>query len=296
MANSRPRSLLQPTTSRDDDGGPQAARLPGETWHQVALRFTDYATAEAVAPHLGAVMAQAEDDGLVGSWSFIRKAPCWRLRFQSAPIGPATNDSAAAVSCRLDALRAAGHVAGWTQMIYEPEIHAFGGAAAMDLAHQLFHHDSRRIIAYLATQPPGTPDRRRELSLLLCGALLRAAGQDWYEQGDIWARVAATRPTPPAATSTAHALGSRLRQLLVADTSRGSPLTTGNGPLADQADWLEAFTDAGRRLAALAHTGVLERGVRAVLAHHILFHWNRLGLPSPAQALLAHTAKSVIFG
>lgn len=46
---------------------------------------------------------------------------------------------------------------------------------------------------------------------------------------------------------------------------------------------------------ALAHQGELTRGLRAVLAQHILFAWNRAGIPAEHQALLATTAARVAF-
>src|SRR5690606_17130968 len=58
--------------------------------------------------------------------------------------------------------------------------------------------------------------------------------------------------------------------------------------------WAEAFEQAGRTLAGLAHEGHLTRGLRAVLAHHILFHWNRLGITAANQANLARVAREVV--
>ena len=36
-------------------------------------------------------------------------------------------------------------------------------------------------------------------------------------------------------------------------------------------------------------------GLRDVLAHHVIFHWNRLGLATPTQAVLAHAAADAVF-
>ncbi|MGH3799887.1 MAG: lantibiotic dehydratase C-terminal domain-containing protein [Pseudonocardiaceae bacterium] len=41
-----------------------------------------------------------------------------------------------------------------SEVVYEPEIHAFGGADAMALAHNLFHADSRHICT---TSPSRSP-------------------------------------------------------------------------------------------------------------------------------------------
>jgi hypothetical protein len=54
--------------------------------------------------------------------------------------------------------------------------------------------NSRAILAHLAAGR----DDRREQSLLLCTAMMRAAGLDLYEQGDVWAWVAEHRPPEPA--------------------------------------------------------------------------------------------------
>jgi thiopeptide-type bacteriocin biosynthesis protein len=91
----------------------------------------------------------------------------------------------------MEALTGHGAIRRWAEAIYEPEIRAFGGADAMDVAHALFHADSRYLLRHLAQ---ARKDHRRELGLQLGSVLMRAAGQDWYEQGDIWAQVAAHRP------------------------------------------------------------------------------------------------------
>lgn len=62
------------------------------------------------------------------------------------------------------------------------------------------------------------------------------------------------------------------------------------------ASWAEDLSNAGRRFADLAADGHLRRGLRDVLTHHIVFSWNRLGLPYRTQAVLAGTAKLAIFG
>jgi protein-L-isoaspartate(D-aspartate) O-methyltransferase len=68
-----------------------------------------------------------------------------------------------------------------------------------------------------------------------------------------------------------------------------------HSPLAATPNWPAAFHHAGQRLADLAHRGELTRGLRAVLTHHLLFAWNRAGIPGRQQALLAATAACVAF-
>jgi thiopeptide-type bacteriocin biosynthesis protein len=271
------------------------------SWRQVFIHFHDYTAAEHIGTvHIGPEMTSAETAAEIASWFFMRKSPCWRLRFLPAH-GSSEQDAVTFIPARLDRLQDAGHIANWVETIYEPETYAFGGAAGMSLAHRLFHADSRHILTYLGNQGASTSpvrgDQRRELSVLLCSILMRSAGQDWYEQGDIWARVAEIRPDPPNTPSDRLSnLEAGLRRLMTVDASPTSPLLQERGSLAFLAEWATAFAESGQTLGHLGRNGTLTRGVRAVLAHHVIFHWNRLGLPSTTQSLLAHTAKAVVLG
>jgi len=267
------------------------------SWCQVNVQFTDWSTAERVAiGEVVPVLTEAEDAGLISSWFFTRKAPCWRVRF--LPRDESTTQAAASfVHQRLDVLNDTGRITGWVENVYEPETHAFGGPTAMDTAHQLFHQDSRHILAYLGSDRAAetdAADQRRELSILLCSILMRSARQDWHEQGDIWARVAEHRTLPPdIPEDRLRDLEPAVRRLMTADTAK---LIQDNGPLAFLTDWAAAFTETGTRLGELASSGVLRRGLRAILAKHVIFAWNRLGLPHTGQSILANVAKTVVFG
>jgi thiopeptide-type bacteriocin biosynthesis protein len=262
------------------------------SWCQVFVQFNGWDTAERIAvTHLAPVLTQAEDTGLICSWFFIRKAPCWRVRFL-----PHDQDTALKatelVHQRLAELEHDHRIARWVKTIYEPETHAFGGPTAMEAAHQLFHQDSRHILAYLGSDchAGAHGDQRRELSILLCSALMRGAQQDWHEQGDIWARVAEHRTLPPdTPQQRLRDLEPALRRLMTTDTEK---LLQDNGSLAS---WAAAFTQAGARLGELAISGALQRGVRAVLAKHVIFAWNRLGLSHTRQSILANVARAVVF-
>ncbi|MFY1700170.1 thiopeptide-type bacteriocin biosynthesis protein [Micromonospora sp. WMMA1923] len=265
---------------------------PG-TWRQLNLRLSQDPAAEAVvAAELGQQLRQAETAGTTAAWFFIRKQGWWRLRYQPGP-GVSDDEATTAITAPLTDLRNRGSVREWVQAIYEPEVPAFGGTDGMRIAHQLFHHDSRSALAYQQETAAGQPDHRRELSLLLTTALLRAAGQEWTEQGDVWARVLATRPLHGPPTTRPAALHTAVARLLAVDTSPDTPLLT-SGPLARVAHWMAGFRTAGTDLGALAHTGRLTRGLRAVLAYHVLFAWNRIGLRYQDQHTLAATARGVI--
>lgn len=174
---------------------------------------------------------------------------------------------------------------------------ALGGPHGIAAAHRLFHADSRAVLVNthwrntLTRRPPigGT-----ELSILLCNHLLRAAGQEWTEQGDVWDRVAQMRPLPEEAPAAdLLQLSGTVGVLLAADTAA---MTRPGGNLEHEVARVGAFHDAGRALATAARAGDLTRGLRAVLAHMVIFHWNRAGIPGPAQAFLARAARNHVLG
>ena len=157
----------------------------------------------------------------------------------------------------------------------------------MNVAHALFHHDSRHLLTYLRRDPTD----RRERSLLLCTALMRAAGLDLNEQGDVWAQVAQVRAdlfSGPPHSGEWTALIGNVQHLLLGTAHTGADDTT--------SAWHTGFADAGIALQTLRETGKLTRGLRAVITQHVIFHWNRIGLPGATQAILAHAAKDAILG
>jgi thiopeptide-type bacteriocin biosynthesis protein len=258
-------------------------------WQQVNIEFIgDRATAERNAlATLGPALAGAENDGLITAWFFIRKS-AWRIRYT-----PASADTEAQAAGRINdiasTLLARGHAQRWFQGIYEPETIAFGGPDAMAIAHRLFHADSRHIISHLAPGTDTSAGNRRELSLLLCASLMKHAGQDRFEQGDIWSRVADLRP---GLAATGHPEWATLKAAVARIISvDAGPQTTLRAHGLQHADrWLADFEATGEELRALGEDGLLTRGIRGVLAHHVIFHWNRLGLPAQTQANLARAA------
>ncbi|WP_030546670.1 thiopeptide-type bacteriocin biosynthesis protein [Streptomyces albus] len=260
--------------------------MDSPTWHQANIAFPDWERAETTAlAQLAPLLRTAEDQGPVIAWFLIRKRPCWRVRYLSA------TDVRHHMGRYLNALVAGGYATGWTEVVYEPEVHAFGGAEAMASAHRLFHRDSRSLIVHLR----GDAGRlRRETSLLLCSLLMRSAGLDWYEQGDVWARVGTHRALSPGTGRDARCqLRAAVYRLI---SVHGEDLMRTGESLAHVAGWARAYTDAGREFAHLSNSGQLHRGLRDVLAHHVLFAWNRMGLPYTTQAALADAAKTAVFG
>jgi len=215
----------------------------------------------------------------------MNKPPGWRIRLRDIQPGVASEF--------FDELTAAGTITGWEPALYEPETAAFGGSTGMGIAHDLFCADTSGFLAYLRQDKP--QPGRHEISVLLVNAMLGAAGLDWYERGDVFARVAAMRPEPtPDAEAQQEQLAAQLRTLLATPAALTSELFTEGGSSGAATRWHAGFTDAGRRFAAAATGTTLSRGLRAILAHTVIFHWNRLGMSAASQAVLARAASQAI--
>jgi thiopeptide-type bacteriocin biosynthesis protein len=250
-------------------------------WFQARITWPDWADAETTfANHVAPRLDHLDGDP---AWWFLRKYPDWRLRVRVPEHR--------AVERLLDDLASAGTITGWRPGIYEPESAAFGGAHAMPVVHDLFCADSRGVLTYTHQHAPGLG--RRELSLLLLRGLHQHAGLDWFETGDVYARVAEMRPTPADGDATrADALAAQIRPLLAIAVSPDMPLFAPGGPVVSAAPWLVAFLKAGQHLGEAAAANRLDRGLRAVIAQIVIFHWNRLGLSAHTQGILAHAAKA----
>ncbi|MFC7482940.1 methyltransferase, FxLD system [Luedemannella flava] len=125
---------------------------------------------------------------------------------------------------------------------------------------------------------------------------MRAAGLDWYEQGDVWRLLAEHRNDVPTARtgdlSQVQRLHDATRHLM---TISARPLCAAGKPMHGFDGWIDAFEAAGQALAHLNRHGDLRRGLRAVLAHHLIFHANRAGLSLTDQATIAHMALNNVF-
>ncbi|WP_416479096.1 methyltransferase, FxLD system [Streptomyces sp. LKA04] len=257
--------------------------MPPDHWQQHNITFVDRESARrTIAERLGPALIAAEADGQLTGWWFMNKQP-WPLRYLADQPSPS-------VESLLSDLIGDGVAVSCLPSIYEPETDAFGGPEAMDAAHELFHSDSRHLLTY---QPSPMHLGRRETAVLLASAMMRGAGLDWFEQGDVWAKVAALRPTTAPPPERAVELAPAMRKLMTADAHSLSRL---GGPLHAHEEWVAAFERTGARLADLAARGTLTRGLRAVIAHHVIFHANRAGLLRDDQSALSHIAREAVMG
>ncbi|WP_327315742.1 methyltransferase, FxLD system [Streptomyces sp. NBC_01235] len=258
--------------------------MPPDRWQQHNITFVDREIARrTIVERLGPALIEAEADGQLTGWWFMNKQP-WPLRYLADKPSPA-------IESLLSDLIGDGVAVSCLPCIYEPETDTFGGPEAMDAAHELFHSDSRHLLTYkLSPMHLG----RRETAVLLASVMMRGAGLDWFEQGDVWAKVAALRPAAnPPPSERAAELAPAMRKLMAADAHSLCRL---GGPLHAHEEWVTAFERAGATLADLAGRGALTRGLRAVIAHHVIFHANRAGLLRDDQSALSHIAREVVMG
>jgi protein-L-isoaspartate(D-aspartate) O-methyltransferase len=256
--------------------------MPPDRWQQHNITFAHRKSARRViVERLGPALIAAKADGQLTGWWFMNKQP-WPLRYLADQPSPG-------IESLLSDLVGDGVVVSWLPCVYEPETDTFGGAEAMGAAHTLFHSDSCHLLTY---QPGPQHLGRRESAVLLASAMMRGAGLDWFEQGDVWAKVAALRPAPSSPPpERAAELIPAMRKLMTVDAYG---LCRPDGPLYGRHEWVTAFERAGAVLADLADRGALTRGLRAVLAHHVIFHANRAGLLRDDQSALSHIAREVV--
>ncbi|MFF3733415.1 methyltransferase, FxLD system [Streptomyces sp. NPDC002476] len=258
--------------------------MPPDRWQQHNITFIDRENARrAIVERLGPALIAAEAEGQLTGWWFMNKQP-WPLRYLADEPSPV-------IESLLSDLVGDGVVVSWLPCVYEPETEAFGGPDAMDVAHELFHSDSRHLLTY-----EWSPEHlgRRETAALLASAMMRGAGLDWFEQGDVWAKIAALRPvTSPLPPERVAELAPAVRELMTTDAHG---LCRPDGPLHAHGAWVTAFERAGATLADLAGCGALTRGLRAVIAHHMIFHANRAGLVRDDQSALSNIARKVVMG
>ncbi|MER6123687.1 methyltransferase, FxLD system [Streptomyces sp. NPDC001795] len=255
-----------------------------DRWQQHNITFVDRESARrAIAERLGPALIDADAEGQLTGWWFMNKQP-WPLRYLADKPSPT-------IESLLSDLVGDGIAVSSLTCIYEPETDTFGGPEAMEAAHELFHSDSRHLLTY---EPSPKHLGRRETAVLLASAMMRSAGLDWFEQGDVWAKVAALRPTStPPPPERAAELAPAMRKLMTTDAHG---LCRPDGPLHPHDDWVTAFERAGATLADLANRGALTRGLRAVITHHVIFHANRAGLLRDDQSALSNIAREVIMG
>lgn len=282
---------LSDAIERYKDAGRAALDAEPSGWNQVNIRFADYPSADRA---FRAYLMPALRSEPIGIWWFVRKYPHWRLRFCPAPNASA-KDALHHVTEALDSSVSWSVTTEWTSTPYEPEGIAFGGPVGMPLAHELFHADSVGALGYLGVAAGGSTRTldAKATSLVAMTLLMRAAGLEFGEQGDVWGRVEERRPltedVPPERVSS---MVEPMRRLLLTDAH---PLLNA-GDLGCVQPWIEGLEHGGKALADAADSGNIGLGKRGILARHVLFHWNRMGFTLRQQAIWSRAARETALG
>lgn len=258
-----------------------ATLTPTVGWAQVNVEFTNYAEAEGLFREGLWYTMQGQ------SWWFVRKTPCWRLRY------PSTHGVPDGLRAALEEMTQGGWLRRWDETIYEPETATFGGPEGIEAVHELHCADAAGLFAYLDAAAASTYDGpgRSVASLMILSHLMRAAGLEWTEQGDVWACVESQRPPAPITAERVAALAANAREPLAADLAaliENDPRFTG------LSTWAAGMQSAGNRLVGLHRDGRLQTGLREILARAVIFCWNRAGFTAEQQAVWARAARLAI--
>lgn len=251
--------------------GATQADAPADESHQLLLTTAQPALVEPLLIELAPLLQTIGHRGTAYWW--IRKGDTLRLRLARPDPHAVAQITTAAHQ----------HGAQTYDGIYEPEIHTFGGADGIRVEHVTACRDAHHLAAQLAQHREHR--HRLEVYVLLATRLIRAAGLDLLEQGDVWARVAAHRPPPDTVTA---ANRRAVRHLIFSGPD------TPSSPLHQAPTWSVAVETAGNELAELTATGLLKRGLRAVITELLLSMANRHGIHAAQLATLSTAAHHVI--
>jgi thiopeptide-type bacteriocin biosynthesis protein len=251
-------------------------------WAQIDVEFSDYAAAEhTFHQELWPALGQQQ-------WWFVRKNPNWRLRYLQLGAPEVPDD----LRDVLNTMVAKGTLRRWWKAIYEPETAAFGGTAGLTAVNTIHTADSAGLFSSLDARDTEALSRP-VASLMLLAHLMRAAGLEWSEQGDVWARVQVQRPEAPLTDQDASELAGKAHRVLSTDLG---VLMGNDSRFASLNAWAAGLHAAGSHLAGLVDDGRLQTGLRTILARTIVFCWNRAGFTIEQQAVWAMAARRAILG
>lgn len=285
-----PAEHLRELADRYSAAGRTVLQPGAENWVQVNLTFADYSTAEnAMLDAVWPALRQLDID----RWWFLRKRPHWRIRLRPAP-NTTTASLLRQVATAFETVRSRRVIETWSIAHYEPETTVFGGIHGIRVVHDIFHADSNGYLEYReATRTrPGQRTDPALVSLLITTHMFRAAGIEWPEYGDIWARVAEQRP-PLSTRSEMASLTAKAATALRVDLRQ---MTATVPRFSGLEAWAISIDECGRRLGDLWRAGAVDVGIRGILARIVIFHWNRIGLQIEQQSLLAAAARDAVLG
>jgi thiopeptide-type bacteriocin biosynthesis protein len=254
------------------------------SWRQVNValdrsRGPALQSARRVLHGLAPLLDDLRADGRLHRFHFMRKPPDIRLRL----AGPAPDDMVPPVLALLRRLADEGAVLDVFTSVYEPQVHLFGGPAAMALVHDHFDVDSQAWIDHDSLQAAGTARLPvQDLTTAVLNDLFARALDDHGEVWETWCNlcdvIGATTGSSDDTAAASAAFPADLTDLAEEATPQERPILT-------------RYRSANDRLATglreLWSTGQLQCGLRGMLPFVGVFHFHRYGLDAHRQATQA---------
>lgn len=207
----------------------------------------------------------------VACFFFVRKPPDVRLRFQIK-----AGTLADSIEKQLEALAKRGLIRNATSVVYEPEVHLFGGPAIMPFIHQHFYIDSRTWIELdlLSDRKPPSHCLLQVSRALMDDLFIQTLNPYNEEIWDVWRNLQRMLP---------------LTEEKFEDSAATTIDALESCSCKTQAVWIRRYREANAslagKLALHAKLGKLESGVRSILTFIALFHYNRFGLSAKARCI-----------
>jgi thiopeptide-type bacteriocin biosynthesis protein len=224
--------------------------------------------------------------GLFTRFYFMQKPPGVRLRLESRHP-ERTRD----VVERW--LRSRRSIRTLTALPYEPESYQFGGQAGMEIAHTHFHDDSLAALRMLDGAARGTLSAGLDGPAALCALdLVRRVGDDPWERWDLWRGLELTGRLFDAPSTTVAACARTVEPWLLHPHQCLQALQSWERRVLRKA--MDGNARTIRALRAAAARGSLLFAPRQIVPFWIIFDWNRWGLSSRAQAVIAIGAEHLL--
>ncbi len=240
------------------------------------------ASARVLFGELMPVVRRLSRRGVMDRFHFVRKAPDLRLRFRAV----APDETLLPRLAKLfQKLCEDGVVTSVFRSVYEPEARVFGGAAAMDAVHDYFDADSRGWILWNQIAAAGHGVGAEQICAAAIGNLFHSVLGCPSEEWDAWNNLcqltrAATVPAAKLPGGGLVASANEAASVIGADPRTGVVL--------------KHYARANQRFARSIHQvrehGLLEVGMRSLLATMAMFHCNRFGLDGAKQFAMAERA------
>ncbi len=289
----QPDQLVRAKSAVFDAGLFSLSRKPRQ-WVQIGIRpSADQFSLRRVYSSISDLAEKLLLSGVARNFFYMHKPPGIRLRLEACD-GVSINTVRLHIDDALRRMERDRLIVNIQPGVYEPETYLFGGSASMEHVHGLFTVDSLFWLRYHA----GIPREMSRsipvwlISLALLHGVFDGLEIDGWETTGVWDRLR---------TEAGRCISGEVKALSDFTEVAGglSAQWWNRANLLDTADpesaelvvrHREALRVAARRWKeAYFATATAELGPRQAAAYYVIFHWNRAGITSEKQALLAES-------